>query len=150
MDILVKLLSQVGKLDTKIHELTNEQITYVFNSRFGVNTKQVLTLQNGDIQRKIVLENKKALIPQELIKAGELKGLLEVFIDGTVIQRYAIEKLIITETKEKINVIPELEELKKEIAEISKKVDEIYDYTKITRQLVLELNNITEQIGGNE
>lgn len=104
------------------------EVEIEFNSsHYKLNTLAI-TAKNGDIKERFVLDKSPYKIAlKEVAKAGRIELEISNVIAGEVVKSWRVPDIILKEINHQFEVIPEIEELKTEIAKVKQGIAEIFN-----------------------
>lgn len=86
----------------------------------------VLTAKNGDVKEQFKIKEKPfAIALKDTVKAGKIDLEISNVIQGEVVKSWRVPSIIIKEIEHRFEAIPEIEELKREIALVKQGIAEI-------------------------
>jgi hypothetical protein len=107
--------------------LPNEVEIEFNSSHYKLNTLAI-TAKNGDIKERFVLDKAPYKIAlKEVVKAGRIELEISNVIAGEVVKSWRVPDIILKEINHQFEVIPEIEELKTEIAKVKQGIAEIFN-----------------------
>lgn len=105
--------------------LPNEVEIEFNSSHYKLNTLAI-TAKNGDIKERFVLDKAPYKIAlKEAVKAGRIELEISNVIAGEVVKSWRVPDIILKEVEHNFAVIPEIEEIKIELAKIKQGMAEI-------------------------
>lgn len=141
-DNKVLTLADNDNLQLKLKGMIQPNLTYFIKARNG-----------GKFYNKRIIDGIINFDRKELVY-GKFQAKIVALANENVVKEFDIEDLILKELDGKLKVIPELEEVKEEFetlrlenAELKTKVGELEELCENTKELVLELNGITQKVG---
>lgn len=104
------------------------EVEIEFNSsHYKLNTLAI-TAKNGDIKERFVLDKAPYKIAlKEVVKAGRIELEISNVISGEVVKSWRVPDIILKEINHQFEVIPEIEELKTELAKVKQGIAEIFN-----------------------
>ena len=144
----IKLLQTFGKYEDNSPFLICENDNLIFEFKHFENLKNrslFITLTNADITKSCKIIDNKITVDQDLIFNGVLSGKIDVMKEGDIINSYNLEPLILKTVANTLSAVPEIEDLKKVIAEYTAKVDDYMTITKKLKKIVSGLCNLEEK-----
>lgn len=144
-----------GLYDSKVLSLVdNEKIQFKLVGRVFPNLTYYLKAKNGQYQHNLKFIDGIAEIDRNKLVYGKFKAKVIAMANENVVKEFELEDLLLKELDGEFKVIPELEQvkadfekLKLENAELKTKVAELEELCENTKELVLELNGITQKVG---
>lgn len=144
-----------GLYDNKILTLAdNENLQLKLKGMIQPNLTYYIKVRNGGkFYNKRIIDGIINFDRKELVY-GKFQAKIVALANENVVKEFDIEDLILKELDGELKVIPELEEVKEEFetlksenAELKTKVGELEELCENTKELVLELNGITQKVG---
>lgn len=104
------------------------EVEIEFNSsHYKLNTLAI-TAKNGDIKERFALDKAPYKIAlKEVVKAGRIELEISNVIAGEVVKSWRVPDIILKEINHQFEVIPEIEELKTELAKVKQGIAEIFN-----------------------
>lgn len=107
--------------------LPNEVEIEFNSSHYKLNTLAI-TAKNGDIKEKFVLDKAPYKIAlNKVVRAGRIELEISNVIAGEVVKSWRVPDIILKEINHQFEVIPEIEELKTELAKVKQGIAEIFN-----------------------
>lgn len=107
--------------------LPNEVEIEFNSSHYKLNTLAI-TAKNGDIKEKFVLDKAPYKIAlKEVLRAGRVELEISNVIAGEIVKSWRVPDIILKEINHQFEVIPEIEELKTELAKVKQGIAEIFN-----------------------
>lgn len=144
-----------GLYDNKILVLAdNENLKIRIVGKTFPNLTYFFKAKNGSMcQTKKIVDNLVEFDRKDLVY-GKFQAKVVVMANENIVKEYAIEDLVLKEEDSKLKVLPELEVLraefdkvKSENEQMKQKIAELEKLCEDTKQLVVELNGLTEKVG---
>lgn len=143
------LYQHFGKFDEITQVLLHdEDIDVIIKWNEVKNSKVEAVISNGNIVKCVPVINNKFSIKKEWLRIGAIQIIINVAMNGIVIQKYVCEPLHIIQNNNEIQVIPEVEQLKKEVAKYRTEQLELKKEVEKLTNLVEGLYGFTIK-GGN-
>lgn len=116
-----------------LHNL-NEKVVLQFEGHTPANSELILALKNGTQTTQIEVVDKKVELPKEMIVEGKLLANLVAYIQGEEVANYLIEPLLISKVNHEIEILPEIQYLKRELDDYKLKFENLSkSFKKIVR-----------------
>jgi hypothetical protein len=107
--------------------LPNEVEIEFNSSHYKLNTLAI-TAKNGDIKERFVLDKAPYKIAlKEVLRAGRVELEISNVIAGEIVKTWRVPDIILKEINHQFEVIPEIEELKTELAKVKQGIAEIFN-----------------------
>ena len=119
-----------------------EDLVFTFERTIGRNIVSVGEFKNKDKMVTVKIQGNKITVPKELITVGELEFNINNYIADTLISKVRVEKLSIVETKDGLETLPEIEEIRAKYTDLCKRFDNLVGSFKKVVKILNTLNNI--------
>lgn len=140
----ISLHSHIGLFNfTKYNIYEDGNLELTIDGNILEDTKIEVIVDNGVTQRRYLCEENVVSIDKDFIKVGILKIKVNILIKEQVVRSYVCEDLIVTDTKDEIEAIPEFAWLKNEYKALSDKMDKL-------ENLVSQLYGINIKVGNKD
>lgn len=116
-----------------LHNL-NEKVILQFEGHTPANSKLILALKIGTQSTQIEVVDKKVELPKEMVVEGKLLANLVAYVQDEVVATYPIEPLLISKINNEIEMLPEIQYLKRELDDYKLKFENLSkSFKKIVR-----------------
>lgn len=144
-----------GLYDNKVATLTdNEDLQIRLVGAVMSNLTYILKAKFNGKQHAIKFVNNLITIERKNLCYGKFQAKIVAVANENIVKEFNLEDLLLKEIDGELKVIPELEQVKSEFAEIKveneqlrNKVAELEELCENTKELVLELNGISQKVG---
>lgn len=120
----------------------NEDLVFTFERPLGRNIVSVCEFRNRDKTATVKIEGKSIVVPKHLIDIGELELNINNYIGQQLISKVRVETLTIIATKNGLETLPEVEEIRKKYDDLQVKFDNLVGSFKKVVKILNTLNNI--------
>lgn len=120
----------------------NEDLVFTFERSIGRNIVSVCEFKNRGKSATVKIEGKSIVVPKHLIDVGELEFNINNYIGDQLISKVRVETLSIIATKNGLETIPEIEEIRKKYDDLQKKFDNLVGSFKKVARIVATMGNI--------
>lgn len=140
----ISLHSHIGLFNfSKYNIYEDGDLELTIDGNILEDTKIEVVVDNGFSQKRYLCEENVVSIDKDFIKVGILKIKVNILIKEQIIRSYMCEDLIVTDTKDDIEAIPEFAWLKNEYKKVSDKMDRL-------ENLVSQLYGINVKVGDKD
>ena len=144
----ILLQNNIGILNFKKYNIFDEgdlEIKIIGNNIR--NSKVEVVADNGLIQKRIMCKDNKFIIHKEFIKLGVLKFKINIYVNNVLVKSANCENLIVENTKEGIEAVPEMAKLSNKFGELKDEVASLKKDVEILTKLVKKLYKINTEVG---
>lgn len=111
-----------------------EKVILQFEGHTPANSKLILALKIGTQATQIEVVDKKVELPKEMVVEGKLMANLTAYVQGEEVANYLIEPLLISKIEHEIEILPEIQYLKRELDDYKLKFENLSkSFKKIVR-----------------
>ena len=107
-------------------------LTFAFNHIGYDISNAVLILQNGTRRSKLPLSN-EVNIPNDLLIAGRLYGEIDMYVGETIVKKWVLTPIKITDNTGELNAFDELIALQNKVAELEQRLVALEDKHKLIK-----------------
>ena len=142
------LQNNVGILNFKKYNIFDDgDLEIKIEGNTILNSKIEIIADNGLNQKRITCKDNKFTIRKDFVKLGVLKFKINIYVNNLLVKSVNCEDLIVVDTKEGIEAIPEMVQLKNEFGGLKEEVATYKKEVETLTKLVKKLYGINLKVG---